>query len=38
MKSFMKSLSSNNFHFYDNLHKKYFEKAREEMKQSERHK
>jgi hypothetical protein len=29
MKSLMKSFSNGNFGFYENLHKKYFEKAKD---------
>lgn len=29
MKSLMKSFSNGNFQYYENLHKKYFEKAKE---------
>ena len=32
MKSLMKSFSNGNFQFYENLHKKYFDKAKEEEK------
>lgn len=29
MKSLMKSFSNGNFEFFDNLHKKYFDKAKD---------
>ncbi len=32
MKSLMKSFSNGNFGFYENLHKKYFDKAKQEVK------
>lgn len=34
IKSLIKSFSNGNFQFYDNLHKKYFDKAKEEQKNS----
>ena len=36
MKSLMKSFSNGNFEFFDNLHKKYFDKAK--MDQTKRSK
>ena len=33
MKSLIKSFSNSNFQFYENLHKKYFDKAKEEKSQ-----
>jgi hypothetical protein len=32
MKSLMKSFSNGNFGFYENLHKKYYDKAKQDVK------
>ena len=34
MKSMMKSLSNTNFEFFDNLHRKYFENAKDKSQKS----
>lgn len=34
MKSLIKSFSNGNFQFYENLHKKYFDKAKEKSDKS----